>query len=75
MRGSVSALPCDTIGLAPITTRKSVRGTSGTGSDSGEPYSSWLATKRLLMSWDPAVNRWVRQPSMLTINGSHIVCE
>ena len=52
-----------------------MRGTSGTGSDSGEPYSSWLATKRLLMSWDPAVNRWVRQPSMLTINGSHIVCE
>ena len=39
-----------------MTTKRSVRRTSGTGSASGEPYSSWLATKRLLTSWLPAVN-------------------
>jgi hypothetical protein len=27
MRGAVTTLPCDTIGLAPMTTRKSVRST------------------------------------------------
>ena len=50
-------------GFAPMTTSKSVRRTSGTGSASGEPYSSWLATKRLLTSCEPAVNTCIRGPN------------
>ncbi len=73
IRGTVSTLPCETIGFAPMTTRKSVRSTSGTGSASGEPYSSWLATNRLLTSCEPAVNRCIRMPIAAMNIGSHMV--
>ena len=42
--GHASSEPCDACGLAPITTTKSVRGTSGTGIVHIDPYSSWLVT-------------------------------
>ncbi len=75
IRGIVSTLPCETTGLAPITTSKSVRGTSGTGSASGCPYSSWLATNRLLTSWEPAVNRCAPGPNAAMNIDSHSVWE
>ena len=75
IRGTVSTLPCETIGFAPITTSKSVRRTSGTGSASGDPYSSWLATKRLLTSCDPAVNTCSRGPNPAMNIDRLSVCE
>jgi hypothetical protein len=73
IRGTVSTLPCDTTGFAPMTTRKSVRSTSGTGTASGEPYSSWLATNRLLTSCEPAVKRCIRMPTAAVNIGTHMV--
>ena len=75
IRGTVSTLPCETTGLAPITTSRSVRSTSGTGSAIGFPYSSWLATKRLLTSCEPAVNRCDFDPIPAMNIGNHSVCE
>ena len=37
IRGTESTLPCETTGLAPITTSRSVRATSGIGIDVGVP--------------------------------------
>ena len=39
MSGAVITLPWETRGLAPITTRRSVRSMSGTGSSAWFPYS------------------------------------
>jgi hypothetical protein len=59
IRGACTALPWETSGLAPSISRKSVRGRSGNGSWVSAPYSSLLATKRLLMSCDPGEYWWV----------------
>ena len=52
-RGTLNTDPFDTNGLAPTTSRKSVRSTSGIGTLSGEPYIRALAAKRLFTSCEP----------------------
>lgn len=70
MRGLRNALACETSGLAPSISRKSVRGRSGKGSWLMAPYSSRLATNRLLMSWEPG-EYWCGEFSRFMNNPCH----